>query len=273
MLKRRNRLSLCQPSLRRRRVYGCPKAMAAIQKARIAAGFRGARQTGSVGHAPQRRCSLAFCDEGLDLIDADIAILVGDQPGQYCWGTLLGYFAGVLCWGTWRREPESNRRTRLCRPLHNHSAIAPIASPPSLVEGLTLEDCLRNEKGSLKKLPLQNWSGRRVSNSRPQPWQGCALPTELLPQTAVSDRSGILAGFIHKSKPSGRTGFRPDSGGIAQVGPCPFQVVEHRPQRQHRRHIDQPGADLLYRDHAWQWVVVEQHRNRDQLRSRLELAD
>src|SRR5690606_12232115 len=28
------------------------------------------------------------------------------------------------------------------------------------------------------------WSGRRVSNSRPQPWQGCALPTELLPHAA-----------------------------------------------------------------------------------------
>ena len=27
------------------------------------------------------------------------------------------------------------------------------------------------------------WSGRRVSNSRPQPWQGCALPTELLPRS------------------------------------------------------------------------------------------
>jgi hypothetical protein len=26
-----------------------------------------------------------------------------------------------------------------------------------------------------------DWSGRRGSNSRPQPWQGCALPTELLP--------------------------------------------------------------------------------------------
>src|SRR3972149_11412330 len=26
------------------------------------------------------------------------------------------------------------------------------------------------------------WSGRRDSNPRPQPWQGCALPTELLPQ-------------------------------------------------------------------------------------------
>ena len=26
------------------------------------------------------------------------------------------------------------------------------------------------------------WSGKRDSNSRPQPWQGCALPTELLPR-------------------------------------------------------------------------------------------
>ena len=31
------------------------------------------------------------------------------------------------------------------------------------------------------------WSGRRVSNSRPQPWQGCALPTELLPRTPRSE--------------------------------------------------------------------------------------
>jgi hypothetical protein len=29
------------------------------------------------------------------------------------------------------------------------------------------------------------WSGRRGSNSRPQPWQGCALPTELLPRFAA----------------------------------------------------------------------------------------
>ncbi len=31
------------------------------------------------------------------------------------------------------------------------------------------------------------WSGRRVSNSRPQPWQGCALPTELLPHARSED--------------------------------------------------------------------------------------
>ncbi len=28
------------------------------------------------------------------------------------------------------------------------------------------------------------WSGKRDSNSRPQPWQGCALPTELFPRLA-----------------------------------------------------------------------------------------
>ena len=29
------------------------------------------------------------------------------------------------------------------------------------------------------------WSGKRDSNSRPQPWQGCALPTELFPQNVL----------------------------------------------------------------------------------------
>src|SRR5438309_924805 len=29
-------------------------------------------------------------------------------------------------------------------------------------------------------------SGKRDSNPRPQPWQGCALPTELFPQTLLN---------------------------------------------------------------------------------------
>src|SRR3954465_10217798 len=33
-----------------------------------------------------------------------------------------------------------------------------------------------------RAFPSESWSGKRVSNSRPQPWQGCALPTELFPQ-------------------------------------------------------------------------------------------
>ena len=35
---------------------------------------------------------------------------------------------------------------------------------------------------SLKRGTRRLWSGKRDSNSRPQPWQGCALPTELFPQ-------------------------------------------------------------------------------------------
>src|SRR5690606_1306704 len=32
-----------------------------------------------------------------------------------------------------------------------------------------------------KDTKRRNWSGKRGSNSRPQPWQGCALPAELFP--------------------------------------------------------------------------------------------
>src|SRR5258708_34043049 len=36
----------------------------------------------------------------------------------------------------------------------------------------------RSTKASAASL---RWSGRRASNSLPQPWEGCALPGELLP--------------------------------------------------------------------------------------------
>ena len=36
------------------------------------------------------------------------------------------------------------------------------------------------------------WSGKRGSNSRPQPWQGCALPTELFPQKLSSVTGGAI---------------------------------------------------------------------------------
>ena len=32
------------------------------------------------------------------------------------------------------------------------------------------------------------WSGKRDSDPRPQPWQGCALPTELFPRTSCGSR-------------------------------------------------------------------------------------
>ena len=73
----------------------------------------------------------------------------------------------------WRREPESNRPTRICNPVHNRFAIAPQLLP-------TNPTCQSRVKVSSQHLP-KNWSGKRGSNSRPQPWQGCALPTELFP--------------------------------------------------------------------------------------------
>lgn len=88
---------------------------------------------------------------------------------------------------TWRREPESNRPKRLCRPLHNRFAIAPKADCRCRRDD-TRQILIRrpprpsNKKGSVAS---HVWSGRRVSNSRPQPWQGCALPTELLPRIAL----------------------------------------------------------------------------------------
>src|SRR5690554_5986604 len=51
--------------------------------------------------------------------------------------------------------------------------------PPRLekIEGF---ESLCSQVG-VERLEVSNWSGKRDSNSRPQPWQGCALPTELFP--------------------------------------------------------------------------------------------
>ena len=38
------------------------------------------------------------------------------------------------------------------------------------------------KKGTLQNCKVPFWSGKRDSNSRPRPWQGRALPTELFPR-------------------------------------------------------------------------------------------
>ena len=88
--------------------------------------------------------------------------------------------------GIWRRESESNRRPRLCRPLHDHSAI-----PPGNGRGRKCAHLRPKTKGrACRTLSPRIWSGKRVSNSRPQPWQGCALPTELFPRRVQIIASG-----------------------------------------------------------------------------------
>ncbi len=67
----------------------------------------------------------------------------------------------------WRRVPESNRTRRICNPLHNRFANAPLILKHPQLPMLLI------------------WSGKRDSNSRPRPWQGRALPTELFPHHQV----------------------------------------------------------------------------------------
>ena len=38
-------------------------------------------------------------------------------------------------------------------------------------------------------------SGKRDSDQRPQPWQGCALPTELFPQSIPAPRKPLFPAF------------------------------------------------------------------------------
>ena len=68
------------------------------------------------------------------------------------------------------------------------------------------------QKGSpLKWTPFLEWSGKRDSNSRPQPWQGCALPTELFPHChfhcsgLVNPNSQTSGGAVRSR--TGLTGF------------------------------------------------------------------
>src|SRR5262245_45129198 len=53
--------------------------------------------------------------------------------------------------------------------------------PPSL-RCAFLRRLKRKTPGSCPGFDARKWSGKGGSNSRPQPWQGCALPTELFPR-------------------------------------------------------------------------------------------
>ena len=66
------------------------------------------------------------------------------------------------------------------------------------------------------------WSGKRVSNSRPQPWQGCALPTELFPRVlhALCDRyvAGLVPASLSITKTETWSGKR-----VSNSRPQPWQ--------------------------------------------------
>ena len=74
----------------------------------------------------------------------------------------------------------------------------------NLAVGLNQSVSLRGSEGGVgnKRKKAQTevwafliWSGKRGSNSRPQPWQGCALPTELFPHLSVACFTNTAACF------------------------------------------------------------------------------
>ena len=122
----------------------------------------------------------------------------------------MGFF-----FSSWRRGSGSNRRTRLCRPLHNHFATPPwmrivTAKTKICFLKIVTQKIMGNtfpemKKGSYLTSLFKDWSGRRVSNSRPQPWQGCALPTELLPrqqQVNIIKHLFSLSMFFYTNRPA-----------------------------------------------------------------------
>ena len=82
---------------------------------------------------------------------------------------IMGFSIGARDGGRTRTARGREILSLLCLPI----------SPPGLQIDY-IDSPIRKRESEIA-FPF-DWSGRRVSNSRPQPWQGCALPTELLPQ-------------------------------------------------------------------------------------------
>src|SRR5687768_8941248 len=73
-------------------------------------------------------------------------------------------------------------------------------------------------------------SGKRDSNPRPQPWQGCALPTELFPQNPATDVVGDGASTAGASPDDGGEGNRtPDLvNAIHALSQLSYAPARHR---------------------------------------------
>ncbi len=140
----------------------------------------------------------------------------------------------------WRLGSESNRRTRSCSPLHNHSATEPYRVRTTLGDwsakrrGCPQPGWRTTSNSSTFNAPKRQkgWSGKPGSNRRPQPWQGCALPTELFPH--------IIA-CIHRRGRRNRRGCAPrlNHGKVAlyqlSYSRYVLRIIFHRRGRRNRR--------------------------------------
>ena len=85
---------------------------------------------------------------------------------------------------------ENGARTRGAAMLRQCFHVTPRRLEPPTPRGWVEvsapePDCLKRRM-TAKRLSFIVWSGKRGSDPRPQPWQGCALPTELFPQNPIA---------------------------------------------------------------------------------------
>ena len=73
----------------------------------------------------------------------------------------------------------------------------------------------------------RNWSGRRVSNSRPQPWQGCALPTELLPHLGEGTDEVLTDAFEWSGRRVSNSRPQPWQGCALPTELLPHSLMRH----------------------------------------------
>ncbi len=98
------------------------------------------------------------------------------EPGSNRYGLRPQDFkSGVSTNSTTRASPH-DMSTHKLQPPPRGATLATAPDPP----GITPLVHTKNARN--RPLRLYSLSGKRDSNSRPQPWQGCALPTELFPQ-------------------------------------------------------------------------------------------
>ena len=79
------------------------------------------------------------------------------------------------------RCPRTKRGPLFGGPLGRSGGEARIRTGGKGFAGLCLTTWPLRRKRTVKNGPEMQWSGQRGSNPRPQPWQGCALPTEPCP--------------------------------------------------------------------------------------------
>ena len=97
--------------------------------------------------------------------------------------------------GRWRRSRmDSQKKTGAPKDarLQCYGGEARIRTGGKGFAGLCLTTWPLRRKRTVKNGPEMQWSGQRGSNPRPQPWQGCALPTEPCPHVVGDTRFELV---------------------------------------------------------------------------------